>query len=67
MFMFHLITNSSDKITALLSICSFGPKEFHGYVDHVYTEHMKALTAQKKLIEIDNWPSCGGYSRSEEC
>lgn len=67
MFMFHLITNNGDKITALLSVFSFEPKEIHGYVDYVYTGHMKPLTAQKKLIEMDHWPSCGAFWRSGEC
>jgi hypothetical protein len=28
---------------------------------------MKPITAQKKLIEMDCWPSCGAFSRAGEC
>jgi hypothetical protein len=67
MHIYHLTANNGDKITACCSIHCFEPKEINGYVDNVSTGHMKPLTAQKKLIEIDNWPSCGGFGRSSEC
>ncbi len=49
-FMYHLSTNNGDKITALMQVYCFEPKEIHAFVDYTHAGHMKPMTAQKKLI-----------------
>ena len=36
-------------------------------MNYAHEGHMKPLTAQKKLIEIGEYPSCGAFYRGQEC
>lgn len=65
--MYHLTTNNKDKITVCASVYCFEPKEeIHGFIDLVYPGHIKPNIAENKLKKMDNWPSCGAYSRTSE-
>jgi hypothetical protein len=64
MFLFHLTTHHSDRLTLCAKIYDFSKDNFNGFLDYTHPGHMKPVVAQKKLIEMENWPSCGAYNRA---
>ena len=64
MFLYYLIAQNGNKATVCMQVYCFEPQEIHAFVDYAHEGYMKPMTVQKKLISIDNWPSCGAYGAS---